>query len=112
MRTACLTPSSKSKDLDELLETGGPWPQFSEGSLILWRKPAPLSELEEEDNQELASGEQPPIRLPPNLTRADMYSDKARHGPFDMNLEVDLKYVEQHKKLLLIRMYLTCVVFT
>ena len=111
MRTACLTPSSKSKDLDDLLETKGPWPQFAEGSLILWRKPAPLSELEEEDNQELASGEQPPIR-PPSLTRADIYSDKARHGPFVMNLEVDLKYVKQHRKLLLIRMYLTCVVFT
>ena len=65
MRTACLTPSSKAKDLDELLETKGPWLEFSEGSLILWRKPAPLSELEEEENQELASGEQLPTCLPP-----------------------------------------------
>ena len=56
MRTACLTPSSKAKDLDDLLESNGPWPKFSEGSLILWRKPAPLNELEEEENQEPASG--------------------------------------------------------
>ena len=41
-----------------------------------------------------------------------MYNDKARHGPFYTNLEVGLKYVEQHRKLLLIRMYLTCVVLT
>ena len=67
MRTACLTPGSKAKDLADLLDSDGQWPEFRDNSLILWRRPAPVSnELEEEENLgEHPSGKWAPAMLPP-----------------------------------------------
>ena len=66
MRTACLTPGSKAKDLADLLESDEQWPEFRDNSLILWRRPAPVSnELEEEENVEQPSGKWAPAMLPP-----------------------------------------------
>ena len=66
MRTACLTPATKAKELAELLDSGGPWPVFADNSLILWRKPAPMaSEMEEEPSAvEPGSGKWCPGVLP------------------------------------------------
>lgn len=40
MRTACLTPSNRAKEVAELLETEQQWPEFADGALVLWRGPA------------------------------------------------------------------------
>ena len=67
MRTACLTAGASAKDLAKLLETSEQWPEFRDKSLILWRRPVPVSSgLEEVENSgEQASGKWAPAVLPP-----------------------------------------------
>ena len=67
MRTACLTAGASAKDLAKLLESGEQWPEFRDKSLILWRRPAPVSSGQEEveNSGEQASGKWSPAVLPP-----------------------------------------------
>ncbi len=67
MRTACQTPGVNAKDLTKLLESGEQWPEFRDNSLILWRRPAPVSNRPEEVENpgEQSSGKWAPAMLPP-----------------------------------------------
>ena len=56
MRTACLVPANKAKEVATLLETDQQWPEFSGDALVLWRGPARVETDETEQTGDNSAG--------------------------------------------------------